>query len=204
MNEIMVNESFKSAITSLKNITRNGVRSDGNCVVSADELNLVLEAAANGIELKKEAENHEGTHYWALCFGADHFEGLPDSLVCHINMLEDTSYSKDSMPSFLLCEKDINNVRFGLRAWVGFDEDDEDKTNFIFDLGLNVNDSFEFESSAKVAELFSEFDSSIEVAATGADKQYEKVIELIQATRDNTFPDRLEHFIINNGLCDSD
>lgn len=64
----MVNESVKLAIASLTKITQNEVRPDGNCVVSADKLNLVLEAAAKGIELKKETKNLEGAYDWSFMF----------------------------------------------------------------------------------------------------------------------------------------
>lgn len=119
-------------------------------------------------------------------------------------MLVDTSYDHDSMPSFVLCEKELNGARFELRAWVGFDEDDIEKTEFLFDLGLNINDVYQFEYSSQISSLFDDVDSRILVNSSDAEKKYDKVIELIKTTRSNIFPDKLEQFIINNNLCNSD
>ncbi len=137
--------------------------------------------------------------HWAEQFGSDYFKDVPQQVVDALAVLEDQSWSQNSMPEFVLAKTHIDGDEYALRAWVGFDENmdegDHNEDKFVFALGLNVNDVFEPTWSSMIEDFYSDINPKLQIGSPTSDENNAAIIELIQKTRSG-FPEDLEQMLL--------
>ena len=120
---------------------------------------------------------------WKTEFGASYFNDVSREVVQSLSLLTDQSWHNDELPSFVLCEQEINNTRYPLRAWVGFDEEDDNKEVFVFSLGLNVNDEYDWTHTSAIESIFDTIDPMCRLDSDETQTNNQNIIELINRTQ---------------------
>jgi len=131
---------------------------------------------------------------WETEFGSSYFDKIGQPVVDALNMLEDVSYNNDELPSFVLCDKQFGEDKYSLRAWAGFDDLDVDRKIFVFSLGLNVNDEYDWNYGSRVEAIFGNINPTCNIGSDEMLTNDQNIIELIMQSKDN-FPEVITNFI---------
>ncbi|MEZ8719695.1 hypothetical protein AB6D66_01360 [Vibrio pomeroyi] len=129
------------------------------------------------------SQDDSDNQQWKTEFGASYFNDVSPELVQSLSLLTDQSWHNDELPSFVLCEQEINNTRYSLRAWVGFDEEDDNKEVFVFSLGLNVNDEYDWTHTSAIESIFDTIDPMCRLDSDETQTNNLNIIELINRTQ---------------------
>jgi len=131
---------------------------------------------------------------WEIKFGASYFDAIGKPVVEALNVLEDISYHNDELPSFVLCEKKFGEDLFALRVWAGYDDHDENNEVFVFALGLNVNDEFDWNYCSSVEALFTDIIPMCTIESAEMKLNEQNIIKLIKQSQVD-FPKKLIDYI---------
>lgn len=130
---------------------------------------------------------------WVTEFGSTYFDKIDAEVMSALAHLDDISWSQNSMPEFALCSTKIGDDEYTLRAWVGFDEEDDDKEVFVFSLGLNINDEYQWIYTEAIESMFP-IDPMCRLDSEELKKNNAAIIELVKCTR-GEFPSLVIDYI---------
>lgn len=130
---------------------------------------------------------------WITEFGSTYFDKVDKGVMDALALLDDLSWAQNDLPEFELCSTEVGDDKYTLRAWVGFDEEDDDKEVFVFSLGLSVNDEYQWVHTEAVESMFS-IDPMCRFDSEDTEKNNTAIIELIKSTR-NEFPSLVLDYI---------